>query len=87
MAPALTWTLAWSQLFLGLFYCLPIWSLGIRKAPELSKDEVKSLIPVAILNLLNHMGAVKSLGAGAVSFTHIVKAAEPAVSALLSAVF
>ncbi len=87
MAPSLTWTLAWSQLFLGLFYCLPIWSLGIRKAPELSKDEVKSLIPVAILHLLTHMGAVISLGAGAVSFTHIVKAAEPAVSALLSAVF
>merc|ERR1711968_138702 len=33
-----------------------------------------------------HIGAVISLGAGAVSFTHIVKASEPVVSAALSAV-
>ena len=31
-----------------------------------------------------HIGAVVSLGAGAVSFTHIIKASEPVVSAALS---
>jgi len=34
-----------------------------------------------------HMGAVVSIGAGAVSFTHIVKAAEPVFTALFSACF
>jgi len=34
-----------------------------------------------------HVGAVLSLGAGAVSFTHIVKASEPVVSTVLSAIF
>lgn len=45
-----------------------------------------TLMPVAVLHCLTHLGAIVSLGAGAVSFTHIVKAAEPAVSAGLSAV-
>ena len=49
-------------------------------------DNVKTLIPVSIGHLGTHIGAVVSLGAGAVSFTHIVKASEPVVSAALSAV-
>ena len=43
-------------------------------------------MPIAVLHCLTHIGAIVSLGAGAVSFTHIVKAAEPAVSAGLSAI-
>lgn len=85
--PDLTYTVALLQLVLGLAYIIPVWGLGIRKAPELTKDEIKSLLPVTTLHMLTHLGAVVSLGAGAVSFTHIVKAAEPAVSAALSAVF
>jgi len=85
--PTLTWTIALLQLVVGLIYVLPVWALKIRKAPELTTEEVKNLIPVAILHTLTHIGAVISLSAGAVSFTHIVKAAEPAVSAFLSAVF
>lgn len=87
MVPELTYTIAFLQLFLGLIYVIPIWGLNIRKAPELTLDEIKTLLPVASLHTLTHIGAVVSLGAGAVSFTHIVKAAEPAVSAFLSAIF
>lgn len=86
LVPSLTWTIAWMQLFIGLFYVLPVWGLGIRKAPVLTNEQVKNLLPVTLLHALTHIGAVISLGAGAVSFTHIVKAAEPAVSAALSAV-
>ena len=49
-------------------------------------DNVKTLLPVSLGHLGTHVGAVISLGAGAVSFTHIVKASEPVVSAALSAV-
>ena len=87
MVPKLTYTVAFLQLFLGIFYCMPIWALKLRKSPVLNKEEVKTLIPIAVLHTLTHLGAVVSLGAGAVSFTHIVKAAEPAVSAALSAAF
>lgn len=85
--PGLTYTVAWIQLFIGLLYILPVWALKLRPRPELTSAEVKKLIPVAVTHTLTHLGAVVSLGAGAVSFTHIVKSAEPAVSALLSAIF
>mmetsp|Transcript_5703 Transcript_5703/g.7923 ORF Transcript_5703/g.7923 Transcript_5703/m.7923 type:complete len:377 (-) Transcript_5703:115-1245(-) len=87
LVPSLTYTVAFLQLFIGLAYVIPVWLLGVRKAPVLNNEELQNLIPVAVLHTLTHLGAVVSLGAGAVSFTHIVKAAEPAVSAALSAVF
>ena len=87
LAPELTYISAWLQLALGLFYVIPVWGLGLRKAPELTTEEVKTLTPIALLHMLTHLGAVVSLGAGAVSFTHIVKAAEPAVSAAMTAIF
>ena len=86
-APALTYTVGFLQLFIGLIYVVPLWLSGARTAPKLTASEIKSLIPVTICHALTHLGAIVSLGAGAVSFAHIVKAAEPAVSAFLSAVF
>lgn len=80
------WTMALLQLLVGIPYCFALWMTGIRKAPKLSKDDIKTLIPVSLGHLGTHIGAVISLGAGAVSFTHIVKASEPVVSAALSAV-
>ena len=80
------WTMATLQLFVGIPYCFALWLTGVRKAPKLSGDNVKTLFPVSLGHLGTHIGAVISLGAGAVSFTHIVKASEPVVSAALSAV-
>lgn len=85
--PGLTYTVGFLQLFIGLIYVVPLWLSGIRAAPNLTNSEITSLIPVTICHALTHLGAIVSLGAGAVSFTHIVKAAEPAVSAFLSAIF
>merc|ERR1719352_1773855 len=80
------WTMALLQLFVGIPYCFALWVTGVRKAPKLSVDNVKTLIPISLGHLGTHIGAVVSLCAGAVSFTHIVKASEPVVSAALSAV-
>jgi len=79
------YTMAALQLFVGIPYCFALWLTGLRKAPKLSTDNVKTLIPVSLGHLGTHIGAVVSLGAGAVSFTHIIKASEPVVSAGLSA--
>merc|ERR1719460_946075 len=68
------WTLATLQLFAGIPYVLLLWSTGARKTPKLTQDNLKTLFPVACGHLGTHIGAVISLGAGAVSFTHIVKA-------------
>jgi solute carrier family 35 protein E1 len=85
-ALAIPYTMAALQLFVGIPYCAVLWATGLRKAPKLSTDNVKTLIPVSLGHLGTHIGAVVSLGAGAVSFTHIIKASEPVVSAALSAV-
>lgn len=86
MAPELAWTAAWFQMACGLLYVCPQWMGGLRAKPELSKDDIARLLPVSILHSLVHVGGVVSMGAGAMSFTYIVKASEPAVSAALSAV-
>eukprot|EP00614_Pseudopedinella_elastica_P015415 CAMPEP_0172582344 /NCGR_PEP_ID=MMETSP1068-20121228/1764_1 /TAXON_ID=35684 /ORGANISM="Pseudopedinella elastica, Strain CCMP716" /LENGTH=383 /DNA_ID=CAMNT_0013375667 /DNA_START=33 /DNA_END=1184 /DNA_ORIENTATION=+ len=83
----LPWTMALFQLFAGIPYVMLLWLTGLRVAPKLNMENVKNLCPSAACHLGTHVGAVLSLGAGAVSFTHIVKASEPVVSAALSAIF
>jgi len=81
------WTIAALQMATGLAYFVPLWVLGIRKAPKLSGSDLKTLFPIALCHTGVHVGAVIALGAGAVSFAHIVKASEPVVTCLLNAVF
>ena len=86
MAPELAWTSAWAQMAFGLLYVLPVWASGLRERPEISARDLRQrILPVALLHSLVHLGGVISMGAGAVSFTYIVKATEPAVSAFLAA--
>jgi solute carrier family 35 protein E1 len=79
------WTIATLQMATGLFYFVPLWLLGIRKAPKLNASELKTLLPIALCHTGVHIGAVIALGAGAVSFAHIVKASEPVVTCALNA--
>jgi len=80
------WTVAALQMGTGLLYFVPLWLLGVRKAPKLSKSDLKTLFPIALCHTGVHVGAVIALGAGAVSFAHIVKASEPVVTCLFNAV-
>lgn len=80
------WTVATIQMATGVLYFVPLWILGIRKAPKLNMDEMKTLFPIALCHTGVHVGAVIALGAGAVSFAHIVKASEPVVTCLFNAV-
>lgn len=84
---SMPWTIAFVQMFMGVVYVVPLWLTGLRKAPVLNMENVKNVSPIAAMHALAHVTAVISLGAGAVSFTHIVKAAEPAFTALFSAIF
>ena len=81
------WTVATIQMGIGIFYFVPLWLLGIRKAPKLNAKELQTLFPIALCHTGVHVGAVIALGAGAVSFAHIVKASEPVVTCVLNAVF
>lgn len=77
---AYPWTIATIQMAAGIAYFVPLWILGLRKAPKLNAAELKTLIPIALCHTGVHVGAVIALGAGAVSFAHIVKASEPVVT-------
>lgn len=81
------WTVATIQMAAGIFYFVPLWLTGLRKAPKLSGDDLKTLFPIALCHTGVHVGAVIALGAGAVSFAHIVKASEPVVTCGLNYLF
>jgi len=79
------WTAATVELFFGLPYVLMLWATGLRKTPKLSFDNIKTLSQGFFL-AATHVGGVISFGAGAISFTHVLKATEPVWSALIMAV-
>jgi len=86
----LAYATATLQMVLGIvLYIVPVWITQLRKVPVIPKASqrafVKRLLPISFLHALVHIGGVVSMGAGAVSFTYIVKASEPAVSAALAA--
>eukprot|EP01041_Mallomonas_annulata_P012287 gene12287-25840_t len=80
------WALSAIQLLVGIVFVVPLWITGLRKAPELSLDNWKELSPVGLFTALAHAFSVLALGAGAVSFGQIVKAAEPVFAAGTNAV-
>jgi len=82
---ALPITFGTLQLGIGLLYVLPVWFLGLRKAPDLSMQTFKTITPAAAFHTVGHIATVVALGAGSVSFTHIIKASEPIFSTILSA--
>eukprot|EP01041_Mallomonas_annulata_P007800 gene7800-15959_t len=87
----LPWLVATAQMGLGLPLFIPLWAFRIREFPanDLSdfKDILKHLRSVAFYQTLTHISGVIALGAGAVSFTQVVKASEPAFTAFISAIF
>jgi len=75
------------HLLVGMIYSMIVWGLRIRDAPRLSWNDTKLLLPIAFFNMLGHISACISLAAGAVSFTHIVKSAEPVFTSLFAGLF
>lgn len=67
------WILSTVQLAVGTVYVSLIWALGVRKAPKLSADNLKAVLPLAALHTTSHIAAVIGLSAGAIGFVQIVK--------------
>lgn len=61
------------QLFAGVPYVALLWAARLRKTPKLSADNVKALLSSGFCLMATHVGGVISFGAGAISFTHIIK--------------
>ena len=67
-------TVATIQLGVGALYALLVWSLGLRAKPVLEPSGKAAVRKVGLWHAVGQLCTVLSLGAGAVSFTHIVKA-------------
>jgi solute carrier family 35 protein E1 len=85
-ASNLHWALSALQLFVGVLFVVPMWLTGLRDKPKMTGDNWKELSPVGLWASLAHAFSVLALGAGAVSFGQIVKAAEPVFAATTNAV-
>eukprot|EP00419_Tripos_fusus_P022902 CAMPEP_0172719952 /NCGR_PEP_ID=MMETSP1074-20121228/75801_1 /TAXON_ID=2916 /ORGANISM="Ceratium fusus, Strain PA161109" /LENGTH=437 /DNA_ID=CAMNT_0013545363 /DNA_START=72 /DNA_END=1385 /DNA_ORIENTATION=- len=80
-----TWAVSWIQLAAGIPIALLMWATGLVKPPKVTSSDLAKLAPVGFFHALGQVATVASLGAVAVSFTHVVKALEPAVNAIASA--
>ena len=81
----LPWLVSWAQLVIGALYAMVGWTIG-RPGPSSVSAAVKDAWPVAVAHCGQQVTTVISLGAGAVSMTHVVKALEPLFSAAVNAV-
>ncbi|CAH0366482.1 unnamed protein product [Pelagomonas calceolata] len=81
----LPWLVSWAQLVIGALYAMVGWTIG-RPEPSSVSAAVKDAWPVAVAHCGQQVTTVISLGAGAVSMTHVVKALEPLFSAAVNAV-
>lgn len=61
-----------------------LWLLRLQPRPQLSRNLLLALLPVAAFHTVGHVSACCSFSQMAVSFAHIVKAAEPVLSVALS---
>lgn len=86
-AVSLPWMQSTLSLWMGIPLVLALWGTGARKKPELTQAEVGKMVPIAGMHAIGHLAAVISFAWGAVSFTQIVKAAEPVFTAGLSGIF
>jgi len=81
-------TIASIQLGIGLvLYVAPLWLSGLRKMPKLSGDNVKSVMPVALIHGAGQLVTVMSLGAGSLAFVNVVKSLEPLFNVVFGAIF
>jgi len=79
------YTMACAQLIVGLFYAIPLWFSGARKPPTMQPKDMLTILPIALVNTVGHWAMVVAMCTkGGGSFTHVIKAAEPVVSVLLS---
>ncbi|CAJ1970358.1 unnamed protein product [Cylindrotheca closterium] len=75
------------QFLVGGLYCSLVWFVGLRPMPKLTSTGKNAVRNVGFYHAFGQLATMVSLGAGAVSFTHIVKAMEPFFSAMVSGLY
>jgi solute carrier family 35, member E1 len=75
------------QLAIGSAMALARWAVDKKSRPRVSKKLIKAVFLPTLGHLVGHVATCVSFSYVAVSFAHVIKAAEPAVSSLGSALF
>ncbi|KAM7508943.1 hypothetical protein LguiA_019396 [Lonicera macranthoides] len=78
------WFLASFQLFCGSVFMLILWASKLQKCPKISKSFIVALLGPALFHTIGHISACVSFSKVAVSFTHVIKSAEPVFSVVFS---
>ncbi|KAL3509874.1 hypothetical protein ACH5RR_029275 [Cinchona calisaya] len=78
------WLLASFQLLVGSVWMFILWSLKLQSCPKISKSFIVALLGPALFHTIGHISACVSFSKVAVSFTHVIKSAEPAFSVVFS---
>jgi len=78
------WFIATFQLGASALFMMALWTTGLQPAPAVSGKLIKALIPVAFFHTMGHVSACVSFSQMAVSFTHVVKSAEPVMSVIMA---
>ena len=63
-----------------------LWSLKLQPCPKISKPFIIALLGPALFHTIGHISACVSFSKVAVSFTHVIKSAEPVFSVMFSSV-
>lgn len=78
------WLLASFQLLCGSVWMFVLWSLKLQPCPKISKSFIVALLGPALFHTVGHISACVSFSKVAVSFTHVIKSAEPVFSVVFS---
>ncbi|MCD9643141.1 hypothetical protein HAX54_030318 [Datura stramonium] len=78
------WLLASFQLFCGSVWMLILWSFKLQPCPKINKSFIIALLGPALFHTIGHISACVSFSKVAVSFTHVIKSAEPVFSVVFS---
>ncbi|KAK9077794.1 hypothetical protein SSX86_006132 [Deinandra increscens subsp. villosa] len=78
------WLLASFQLFVGSVWMLVLWGSKLQPCPKVDKSFIIALLGPALFHTIGHISACVSFSKVAVSFTHVIKSAEPVFSVVFS---
>ncbi|XP_019192973.1 PREDICTED: glucose-6-phosphate/phosphate translocator 2, chloroplastic-like [Ipomoea nil] len=81
------WLTSTLSLAAGSLMMLVSWATRVAETPKTDLHFWKALFPVAVAHTIGHVAATVSMSKVAVSFTHIIKSGEPALSVLVSSFF
>lgn len=79
----LPWMIATCQMGGGIPIFLLLWLTRLRKTPTMSMPEFVRIFPLGVFHCATHVCGCLAIYAGSISFTHIIKAAEPFFTVIL----